>query len=146
MMRIKEKLYEQSGGAAAEFAILLIFLVMLLFGIIEFSLILYNQAVITNASREGARAGIVFTNGPRVTATDIEAVVNAYCAQYLITAPPMGTPNITVTPGTDPGDPLTVRVQYHYDFFVLPRLPIPYGMTGWQPGIDLSARTIMRLE
>jgi Flp pilus assembly protein TadG len=145
MMKIKEKLCEQSGGAATEFAILLVFLVMLLFGIIEFSLILYNQAVITNASREGARAGIVWTGpNPRVSIPDIEAVVNAYCAQYLITAPPMGTPNITVTPGTDPGDPLTITVNYHYDFFVLPKLPI--GMVGWQPGIDLSARTIMRLE
>ena len=143
-MKVKEKIKEQYGGSAVEFAILLVFLCVLLFGIVEFSLVLYNQAVITNASREGARAGIVYTSGPRVSTTDIQAVVNAYCAQYLITAPPMGTPNVTVTPGVDPGDDLTVRVQYHYNFFVLPRLPA--GMTGWLPGIDLSARTIMRLE
>lgn len=144
MNRTKKKLGEQSGGSAVEFALLLVFLCVLLFGIVEFSLVLYNQAVITNASREGARAGIVYTSGPRVSTTDIQAVVNAYCAQYLITAPPMGTPNVTVTPGVDPGDSLTVRVQYHYNFFVLPRLP--GGISGWLSGIDLSARTIMRLE
>ena len=151
MMKIKEKLCEQSGGAAAEFAILLIFLVMLLFGIIEFSLILYNQAVITNASREGARAGIIWTGpNPRVTRLEIQAIVDAYCAQYLITESPDPTDldiDVDPDPSTiDSGDLLTVTVKYHYDFFVLPRLPIPSGMTGWQPGIDLSARTIMRLE
>lgn len=129
-----------------EFALLLVLLLMLLFGIVEFSLILYNQAVITNASREGARAGIVWTgdDATRIPEQDIRDVVEAYCAQYLITASPMGTPNIIVTPGVGIGDPLTVQVKYHYDFFVLPSLPS--GMTGWQPGIDLSARTIMRLE
>lgn len=143
-MKVKEKIKEQCGGSAVEFAILLVFLLMLLFGIVEFSLILYNQAVITNASREGARVGIVYTDGPRVATSDIQTVVNAYCAQYLITAPPMGTPNVIVTPGVDPGDTLTVQVQYHYDFFVLPRLP--GGLSGWLSGIDLNARTIMRLE
>jgi Flp pilus assembly protein TadG len=34
---------------------------MLLFGIIEFGIILYDKAMITNASREGARAGIVYS-------------------------------------------------------------------------------------
>jgi hypothetical protein len=156
MMKIKEKLCEQSGGAAAEFAILLIFLVMLLFGIIEFSLILYNQAVITNASREGARWGIVFTEPlPRFTDDEIKVKVLDYCKKYLITAEPVSSlgpePEISRTDlppiGVDnSGDLLTVTVKYHYDFFVLPRLPIPSGMTGWQPGIDLSDRTIMRLE
>ena len=49
----------QRGASAIEFAIVFPLLVLLLFGIIEFSLILYDKVMITNASREGARAGIV---------------------------------------------------------------------------------------
>lgn len=42
-----------------EFALVLPVLLLILFGIIEFGLVMFDQAVITNASREGARAGIV---------------------------------------------------------------------------------------
>ena len=55
------KIREQRGGAAVEFAIVLPVLVLLIFGMIEFSTLLYDKGVITNASREGARAGIVYS-------------------------------------------------------------------------------------
>jgi Flp pilus assembly protein TadG len=35
-------------------------LLIILFAIIEFSVALFNQAVMTNATREGARAGSVY--------------------------------------------------------------------------------------
>ena len=50
----------QRGAAAVEFAIIAPLLFTIIFGIIEFSLLFYDKAVITNASREGARFGIVF--------------------------------------------------------------------------------------
>ena len=43
-----------------ELAIILPILLIVLFGLIEFGFILYDKAVITNASREGARQGIVY--------------------------------------------------------------------------------------
>ena len=54
----------QTGASAVEFAIVLPILVLLVFGIIEFSVALYDKAMITNASREGARAAIVFRVPP----------------------------------------------------------------------------------
>lgn len=42
-----------------EFALVLPLFIAILFGIITFGIMAYNQVVITNASREGARAGIV---------------------------------------------------------------------------------------
>ena len=55
---MKTRLLKGNNGASAvEFAVVLPLLV-LPFGIIEFSLALYDKAMITNASREGARAGI----------------------------------------------------------------------------------------
>ena len=50
----------EKGGSLVEFAIITPLLFVILFGIFESGLLLYNKAVITNASREGARAGIVF--------------------------------------------------------------------------------------
>jgi Flp pilus assembly protein TadG len=50
----------QRGAAAVEFAIVLPLLVVILFGIVEFSVIMYDKALITSASREGARFGAVF--------------------------------------------------------------------------------------
>ena len=53
------KIKKQSGAQLVEFAILLPILVVVIFSAIEFGFMLYDQAVITNASREGARAGVV---------------------------------------------------------------------------------------
>ena len=73
----------QKGAAAVEFAIILPLLLVLLFGIVEFSILFYNKAMITNASREGARAGIVFAE-TRLNESDICQVVTDYCQNYLI--------------------------------------------------------------
>ena len=52
----KKKFFKcQRGAAAVEFAIVLPLLLVFVFGIIEFGFLLYDKAVITNASREGAR-------------------------------------------------------------------------------------------
>ncbi|MGD8892889.1 MAG: pilus assembly protein, partial [Desulfobacterales bacterium] len=58
-MKRKILIEDQNGATVVEFAIILPLLIVFLFGIIEFGLLLYNKQVITNASREGARAGLV---------------------------------------------------------------------------------------
>jgi Flp pilus assembly protein TadG len=138
----------QNGAAAVEFAIVLPLLVTLVFGIIEFSILFYNKAMLTNASREGARAGIVLV--PDQTYDDVEGivrgVVTAYCGSYLITFGNGGAnPTVLVNPtgSGEPvaGDPLRVTVKYHYDFLVLPNF-----ITTLMGGLDLSAVTVMRME
>ena len=62
---------DKTGVAVIEFAIILPLLLVIIFGIIEFGLVLFNKQVITNASREGARAGIVARN-PRMNPNDIQ--------------------------------------------------------------------------
>jgi Flp pilus assembly protein TadG len=135
------KLKNQKGVAAVEFALVLPILVMMAFGIIEFSLILYDKAVITNASREGARAGIV-SQSPRVADGEITTVVENYCKDYLVT---FGTPNTPVSAiartGSSFGDELTVAVTYSYGFLVLPNF-----ITGITGPLDLTATTVMRME
>ena len=143
-MKTTSKIRTQGGAAYVEFALVSLFvLIPLLFGIIEFSLILYNQAMITNASREGARAGIVYDD-PRPTEAAITTVVNNYLQSHLLTWPEgSATPVTDAVPDAcvDSGDSITVTVTYHYGFLVLPSF-----LTGLIALDDLSATTVMRCE
>ena len=135
------KMGDKKGVSAVEFAIVLPVLILFLFGIIEFGILFYDKAVITNASREGARAGIVYRYPDPVTAAEIEQVVRDYCAGHLITFATTPTLTINTTPGSAAGDPLTVTVEYDYQFLVLPNF-----VTALTGGINLAATTVMRME
>ena len=126
----------ESGTALIEFAIVLPLLITILFGTIEFGLLMFNKQVLTNASREGARYGIV-SQTDRYTNTDIGSVVNNYCASHLVTFGATNTPITTSNADTAAsfGDNLSVSVTYNYDFLVMPINPI-----------TLSAQTIMKYE
>jgi Flp pilus assembly protein TadG len=132
------KIREQRGMAAVEFAIVLPVLVSLLFGTIEFSLLLYNQQIITNASREGARFGILMDT-PRKSEDQIRDTVETYCAGYLVSfgaAIPLSV-EVTGAQGSF-GEDLTVRVTHNYGFLYLSNL-------GFSPR-DLVAQTVMKME
>jgi Flp pilus assembly protein TadG len=134
-------LKNQKGIALVEMALLLPLLLIITFGIIEFSIVLWDQAVVTNASREGARTGIVWAD-PRITDGEIETVVANYCAGHLISFNGASVPTTTITrTGSSAGDPLTVTVNYNFDFLVISALIPPLG-----DGLNLSAQTIMRME
>jgi len=131
------KIRQQEGGSALELAIILPVMILIVFGIIEFGLILYNQQIITNASREGARAGIV-ARSPRLSSGEITNVVNAYCSGNLVTFGSAISPNVSInnTGGTSFGDDLEVQVTWRYEFLVLPDYL----------DRDLLARTVMKYE
>jgi Flp pilus assembly protein TadG len=131
-------LKREDGAAAVEFAILLPLLMLILFGIIEFGLVLYNQEVITNASREGARYGIVI-GSPRPSIGQIQGVVNTYLTNAGLDA---GNADVDVTGAQGAsGSDLTVAVVYPYTFLVLPNFA-----AGLSDILNLSATTVMKLE
>jgi Flp pilus assembly protein TadG len=136
----------EKGAAAVEFAIVLPLLLVLAFGIIEFGFLIYNKAMITNASREGARAGIVFNSLARTGegSTQIRDVVLAYCGSYLVTFGDSSEVGVAVDPAPTtlgPGDPLAVTVTYPYSFLLIPAL-----VTDIAGPMNLSATTTMRAE
>lgn len=143
-MRGRKLWRRENGSALVEFALILPILVLLLFGVIEFGLLLYNQQVITNASREGARYGIVSRVPDRRSVDEITQVVNDYCASNMITFGSSTGPDTNVGPHSLTalfGDDLTVEVTYLYDFLVLP------GFIGsFAGGTELSAKTTMKYE
>jgi Flp pilus assembly protein TadG len=131
-------LKREEGAAAVEFALLLPLLILILFGIIEFGLVLYNQEVITNASREGARYGIVI-GSPRPTGGQIQGVVSTYLTNAGLTA---GDASVSVTGAQGAsGSDLTVSVTYPYNFLVLSNLAAGLGST-----LNLNGTTVMKLE
>jgi Flp pilus assembly protein TadG len=137
----KKIIFSEGGASAVEFAIVLPLLLLIVFGTIEFGILLFNKQVITNASREGARAGIV-AGTPRKTDAEITTVVNQYNSNHLITFGTPEAPDITISrTGTVFGDDLTVIVEYHYDFLVLPNFA-----TNLIGGTDIVASTVMKYE
>lgn len=140
----------ERGSAMLEFAIIVPSLILFLFFIVEFALIMYDKAVITNASREGARLASLYypdagNPGARRPEGEIQSAVMDYASKYLITFgnDTLDLSDIQVVREQDASGIWVgkVIVTYHYDFMILPNLL--QNITG--PFI-LSAATIMRDE
>jgi Flp pilus assembly protein TadG len=115
----------ERGSVAVEFALLVPVLFLILFGIINFGVLMYNQAVITNAAREGARwaaihttttYGLSCTNAYSLAPVDPCQTAYSYAYQnlisfggnYLLTA--VYVPSVNF----DSGTAQTVTVSYTY--------------------------------
>jgi Flp pilus assembly protein TadG len=144
---------DEKGGSLIEFAIISPLLFVILFGIIEFGILLYDKAMITNASREGARLGIVYSHPDRISDADIKQAVKNYCENHLIsfgTGSNLLDSDITITPpgdrnGLTPGSSLTVNVQYRFNFLVFSNV---LALIGGNMGnlVTLNSETVMRME
>lgn len=146
----KKMIRSNKGATMVELTMVLVYLLPVLFGISEAGIALYDKAVLTNASREGARAGIV-SRPPleRLTDSEIRQVVKTYASTYLITFPAhiLGDGDITVTrTGSSFGSDLTVSVNYRYDFLVISRLINMLLSNALGTHITLNATTVMKLE
>jgi len=131
----------QRGAAAVEFAIVLPFLLLVVFAIVELGIALYDKAVITNASREGARAGVVLKS-PKPTTTDVQTIVTNYTSSYLLTFGTKSTPSVATTgAGGTFGQPLSVTVSYRYTGLGLGRM-----LSVFTGPVTLSATTVMNNE
>ena len=138
----RASIHDPQGAVAVEFAFVLPLLIILFVGIMEFGLILYNQQVITNACREGTRAGIV-ARSPRLDSTAIAKIVNDYTQAHLVTfgSATSAATVIDNSGGTSFGDDLTVTVTYDYDFLALSKF-----ISSLAGGLTLSAQTVMKYE
>jgi len=140
------------GGALVEFAIVMPLLLLIVGGIIEFGVLFYNKQVITNASREGARAGIVnikdTVTGEKVP-VDIDAIVKNYCNDKLLSFGGTKIPVITAPDSASlqtmfyPSD-LSVKVEFTH-FFLFSSFLNQFG-SNFGPTIKISATTVMRME
>ncbi len=146
-----QSLRRQAGAEVVEFAITSTLLFLILFGIIEFSVALFDKATLTNAGREGARTGILFRPSPRDIVSEDTAIrqaIDDYAADYLISLGGVATMTADIQ-RTDlsgngvfsAGDELTVTITYPYQFLILP------GFIGTLGGaLELSSTIVMRAE
>jgi Flp pilus assembly protein TadG len=149
MRDIKEKNPER-GAALVELAIVLPFLLLILVGIVELGLLFYNQQVLTNASREGARSGIARFDVNKDNIFDKDDIIDnidnylflepTTIDDRLITFDPVLTVNTVVDgEGGSYAEDLTVTVTYDYTFLV-PEL------LGFGTSMQLTAETVMKME
>ncbi len=123
------------GAAAVETAILMPLLLLLVFGILEFGLLLNTQIAVTEAAREGARAATVDSH-PSAAQNRVDQLDSAY----------------TVVAGESdfcgarpaPGDDAVVVVRYRYQFVTpLGGIIAVLGGTAWRSSIDVEATGVM---
>lgn len=117
----------QKGATSIEVALILTFVfIPLVFGIIEFGLLMYNQHVVTNAAREGARSGIVFKSN--LSDTDIIDIVNNYGKNHMVFFSDESM-NPHVIENCSSSDFLSVNATYQYHFLFLDLFLDPINLT-----------------
>jgi Flp pilus assembly protein TadG len=126
---------KRRGVAVVEFAVVAPLFFLLVFGMIEFGRMVMVQQVITNASREGARIGVL----DGATTADVTTAVN----NYLTSASVHGA-TVTVAPNPPSsagyGAPVTITVSVNFN--QVSWLPSPMFLGGQ----NLSAVAVMRRE
>lgn len=141
---------ETEGQALVETALLLLFLLLLLMGIIEFGFIFYGYVRVSNATREGARAGSLWLMnrepkpGGGYQRTLGETVREAVQAEF--SAVPEGDIDVQPPDPADPqpGDPITVTVTYNYPMPIASGLPIVSDIIG--PNFPMSRTVVMLFQ
>jgi Flp pilus assembly protein TadG len=148
-------LRSSEGTSAVEFAIVLNLLILLIMGMLEFGLAFSMRQVIINASREGARYGIVYkvdAAGDRIAPANLtpsihDWVLSSSSGGLGLTSilPANANPAVTVS-GTgatsgQTGSNLSVTVTCEYPFWLMDRLLPILGEK-----LQLTATTVMRVE
>jgi len=149
-MGMLNSIKNDQGAAAVEFALVLPLLMFVVFGIIEFGFLLYDKAVITNASREAARRACVYNS--RNASEIIDDIVSEYGSLPIqIPSKAFTAADVKFTP-PDPatansGVYITASIQYNYTFFIIPDLGDFFpGDASLSPTISLTGTTVMRRE
>jgi Flp pilus assembly protein TadG len=123
----------QKGQAMVEMALLLPLLLVIIFGIMEFGRIFNAYLVITNASREGVRQGVVGMTDSQITTSVKTAAGNLDLSSLSVTITPNSASRVR-------GAELKVVVNYSVDIYT----PVISNIIG--DPFPISAQTVMRVE
>lgn len=151
-MRLK---HFQRGVETVELAIIMPIYLFFFFGVCEFGFMLYDKAVITNASREAARAGVQLGNGTaRLSVVQVSQVATNYTSNSALInlGSTTATPVVTVTPSpqtpvnTAFAQPLTVNISYDYTYVTVGSLLNLFTAGGFANPMTITATTTMIYE
>jgi len=143
-------LARERGISSVEMVLVSPILLIILFSIIEFGIILFDKALITNASREAARSAIALRQTP-LTASQLSALSSSVVTNYTtgIIDFQGATPTVTTTTATDPkgyGKFLTVKVAFSYKTLVIGKLFSLIPNKTLQDPVVLSSSMTMYME
>lgn len=159
---------KERGAAAVEFAIIFPILLLVMFGIVEFGTLMYDQIMVTNSAREGARWGStqsvslahpVSCSDPGISTIqgsgscsgtgsgDACMVASNYAANTLISYQGSGNNSPTVTvvcntlgSGSTSGAAIEVTVNYTFQ-------GLGFGLlSAFQGSNNLSSKAVMYYE
>ena len=124
--------------AMVEMVFVLPLLILLVFAIAQFGLMFSRWLTLSNAVREGARAGVAW-RGPNCNQATVETDVQTVAGNYARAGGvPLANSAFTVTGECDgPGSNLVVTASYTF------QLHIPFGNVG---SVPLSYQSSMRNE
>lgn len=125
----------QAGQAAVEFALVMPFVLVVTFFLIEGVGLLSTFAAMTHASREGARVGAVRKSEAEIISWTVDRSAGAVKAEHVTVLGEQGEPGTTVQ----------VRIERGYTPNALNALMTAFLGSGVTP-ITLRAQTSMRLE
>ena len=131
----------EKGQALVEFAIIIPILLAVLLGIVEFARAWQIQQVVTNAAREGARVGVINTNG----LAEVDAAIQVYLQSANMDMSQADWTTGTVLSSVS-GDPDTVTVSYNYTYRLFGPVINLLGGGGTPGSVTLSSTAIMRNE
>ena len=121
------------GAAAVEFAIVVLPLIVLVMGIIDFGRGFSEQLALTSAAREGARVMAVQPHSASAARTATIAAANGL-------SPALASGQITISPATcTAGQSVTVTITY-------PLTSVTGMFDGLFSGNSLTATGVMRCE
>lgn len=118
----------ERGAAAVEFAIVLPLLVLVLFGIVEFSLMYNRQQALHAAAREGARVASIETSTQSAITAAVDGALSgtSFSSSRTITI----SPNNTQPCLNNVGNTVTVMVQADSNVDIPVWQNITIGLTG----------------
>jgi Flp pilus assembly protein TadG len=131
----------ERGAAVIELAVVLPLFLLVLFAIVEWGVMFYDQAVLSNASYVAARAAAV-SGSTYTTASDVQTLAVATCQQQLISLGAAAVPTAVATGvGSGTGNQVSVTVSYAYSGLGLGKLLRTFAGTE-----ALSSTTVMLNE
>lgn len=112
--RTRSHAVAQAGSVSLEFVLLFPFLIMVLVGIIDFSLMMYDKAALASGARSLARAATVLNSNTQAATNNLNASVIGFGTAV----PHVSGPSPTCT-STTSGTSTTVTVSYTYQGLLL---------------------------
>lgn len=147
----------EEGQSLTEFALILPIFLILVFGIIDFGMGLRAYITVAQATREGARYGIVGNQAGSFPADCNGSTQNSIVGKVCTTMDGLNLANVQTvettcpttssTPPCNPGDPVRVRAEYRYQYITPVRAIVNVLSGGAMPSyITVTSTTTMRQE